>query len=183
MREGLQYISHTREAAQSMMPAFPAASTLLQGIGDALAARQATEHSFVAFTDGQDRNIAPSAFNETFGTEIANELRRIGCTQVTTNGDRVSLALRNEHFEPVGQGGIERVRLGRNVSFDMTRNGNEISISNVSGVDLDFGRFTPWVGVPNVTLTRDGVSVLGIPIPVGSEPYDNVSAMLRRLGR
>jgi hypothetical protein len=187
--EALPYMARVAESvAGTVLPGgFPSGNAVLRALGlsasDAAIRPQTGEHFVSCAADATDVNVAPNRFNEVFGETIGDELRRIGCTRVSTSGDRVSLTLSNPHTENIRENGINAAVLGRNVSLDMTRNGNSISISNITGAELDVRGLPFNIGLPNVTLTPNGVSVYGVSFNVGSGPYDNVNNLLTRLGR
>ncbi len=137
--------------------------------------------------DNQDVSVRPADFDSQLGKETGDYLRKIGCRSVSMTGDKLELRLGGKYLEPVGQSGIKQARLSDNVSCNIRRNGGSIELSSIKGIDLDFGRFSPWVGLPDMNLSPGNLELVlplkNINISVPRELYDNVSDLLARLKR
>jgi hypothetical protein len=135
----------------------------------------------------EKKEIGSGSFDKTFGKEIGDALRQIGCEKVELDGDTVKLKLKDTYYHDVKQNVLERVRLSKDISLNVTRDGGTISISDINGVDLDFGRFSPWVGLPDMKLTRGKAELIlpikNVKLDVPNEAYDNMSDLLKKLGK
>jgi hypothetical protein len=164
--------------------------SLLSGLKDDSTSHFYAENCLVALLGGGDqpaaRTVNAAQFDRTFGQDVGNELRRIGCDSITMNGNgHVDIHLGARHFENVNQAGLNRVRLEQNISFDVNRNGGTIGLSNINGIDLDFGRFAPWVGLPDMNITRGNVELVlpirNVNIGVPNDLFDTLNNVIRRL--
>ena len=144
--------------------------------------------STLAKTENRNVDVRANDFDNQFGREVGDALRRIGCDRVRVDGDQVRLHLTDTYYENVNQGPLGRIRLSPDISLRVTRDGNGINISDVSGVHLDFGRAVPWVGLPNMRITDGNAAVrvpvygdLNLDLPQGS--FEQLNQLLRRVGR
>ena len=132
-------------------------------------------------------DVDADKFDKQFGKDVGDALRKIGCDNVKVDGDNISLHLKDTYYQDVNQGGLNRVRLSKDVSLKVSRDGNSINVTDINGVDLDFGRFTPWVGLPDIKLSR-GSAEINLPIKnltldVPNESYDQLNDLLKKLGK
>ncbi len=138
----------------------------------------------VAVADkSQDVKIEPADFDNKFGPEVADFLRRVDCRQVSVVGDEVKLKLGKVYQERVNQG-VEQFRLQKDVSFKARRDGDAIVMEKIKGIDVDPYYYPFWKSVPDIRLTQGKLSMYGI-ISFNVDPslYDSVDSMLKRLGR
>ncbi len=107
--------------------------------------------------------ITKNQFKDKFGDSGASYLEQIGCERIVVNGNQVKFELREPYTYPVGQGPIKDARLSKEITFDFSINGDEISLKNIGGLKLN-PYIGPKFGCPDVKISPKGID-LGAAIP------------------
>lgn len=133
-----------------------------------------------------DSSVDEDDFEQSFGPDVANGLRAIGCRRVESTNGGIKLTMDGPRSHRHSIGVWDEVQVGREVTFKVSRSGDKIVISDVQGVRLHAdSRYTPDKDCPDLVFSPGLISLKNWPgsVNVPRHVYDNVDRMLRKMGK
>lgn len=133
--------------------------------------------------NAQEERERREDFTNRFGADLADQLISMGCNKIDINGNKVSMEFSSESKIPIGQYGFKSVNIGKNLKFEVSRNGDSVEIKNIEGVHIDHRASYFDLPMPDIKLNPDGSAKTSLgTFPVHGGVLDRIKDVMKKQG-